>query len=1351
VKGVPSSCAATYCHGATLSGGTRLVPTWALDPSQIQCDSCHGMPPPPSSGHPRVPVTSPVAKACNACHPGTVRPDGSLDAAGGYHLNGYVEVSNQAGQLSTCTSCHGANDKPAALQPAPPHDLSGNTATTAMGVGAHDAHLKDGAYSRAFACSECHEPVASTDHAAGHDLQVKMSFGPLASNEGSWPVWDPVAGTCASVYCHGNTMDAAPQNPAWQRRPIWNKVDGTQAACGTCHGVPPPPPHVDRIDCGSCHAGYTSASVNLRTHVDGVVQAGSLTCTSCHGDPNRSPATTAAAPPSDSAGGSATTRDGVGAHLQHLLPGPVSKGVACAECHPVPTNNLHADGTVHVVFGPLARTGGATPGFDPVALTCATTYCHGATLPSGASGARPPPAWTQVNGTFSTCASCHGNPPSTATGHPASNGQDCGQCHAGYTASSVNLVTHLNGVVDQTASCASCHGDPSRIPAAGQDPRLASAPPRDTDGDASSTFPGVGAHQAHLAGNHLRAPLGCTDCHAVPADLSNHPNGTLDLTWGALAKTGGARPAYDDATASCATTYCHGATLPDAPARAPIWTRVDGSFRTCTSCHGSPPPISTGHPAAPGGACGGCHAGYSSSTVNLALHINGVVEATAGCTDCHGDPSAPAAIQAAPPKDTTGSSATASPGVGAHQAHLRAGPLSVAFACTECHRIPKDSAHATQPLDLTFGPLATAGGAAPVYDDARSSCSASYCHGGSGRPIPGGKLSLTGGSNPAPIWNRVDGTQAACGTCHGTPPPLPHPTGASCGGCHAGYTATTVNLAAHVNGVLDVTGTTSCTACHGDSARTAAAGQDPQLAAAPPKDSAGNSTTTAPGVGAHLSHLVAGKLRGPLACTECHAVPGDSAHATQPLQLTFGPLARSASATPVWSGAALTCATTYCHGATLPDANRTPPIWNRVDGTFLGCTSCHANPPPTTAGHPASSGSDCASCHPGYTSKSVNLATHINGVVDAATSCTACHGSASAPAAIQAAPPKDTTGSALTTSPGVGAHQAHLQAGSLSAAFACTECHRVPADSAHATLPLDLTWGPLATTGGAKPTYDDATASCAASYCHGGTTALKGGTLTRPVWNKVDGTQAACGTCHGAPPPAPHVRNTACGGCHAGYTATAVGAAALATHVNGVVDTVVLACTTCHGDAARTLVTGADAKARAAPPRDTAGATTGPGVGLHLNHLNQAKLGKPVACSECHPVPSSMTHANGTVQVAFGTLSKTGGKAPVWNATALSCAATYCHAPPVTTSGGFTAQTPTWTQTTPLTCATCHPSPPNDRCHPPNFNHGGGNKCSSCHKDTNSAGTAITNTTLHMNGVVDGKCSDCHGGQSCTP
>jgi predicted CxxxxCH...CXXCH cytochrome family protein len=68
--------------------------------------------------------------------------------------------------------------------------------------------------------------------------------------------------------------------------------------------------------------------------------------------------------------------------------------------------------------------------------------------------------------------------------------------------------------------------------------------------------------------------------------------------------------------------------------------------------------------------------------------------------------------------------------------------------------------------------------AEPRYEG--GSCVNSYCHGDSfigGRP--------SGGSLVQPLWTVVDGSQVSCGTCHGLPPPLPHPEDADiCSDCH---------------------------------------------------------------------------------------------------------------------------------------------------------------------------------------------------------------------------------------------------------------------------------------------------------------------------------------------------------------------------------------------------------------------------------------------------------------------------------------------------------------------------------------------------------------------------------------
>ena len=49
-------------------------------------------------------------------------------------------------------------------------------------------------------------------------------------------------------------------------------------------------------------------------------------------------------------------------------------------------------------------------------------------------------------------------------------------------------------------------------------------------------------------------------------------------------------PVWNPATGTCASTYCHGSTQLGGAHKVPVWTQVDGTQKTCGSCHGDPPP-----------------------------------------------------------------------------------------------------------------------------------------------------------------------------------------------------------------------------------------------------------------------------------------------------------------------------------------------------------------------------------------------------------------------------------------------------------------------------------------------------------------------------------------------------------------------------------------------------------------------------------------------------------------------------------------------------------------------------------------------------------------------------------------
>jgi predicted CxxxxCH...CXXCH cytochrome family protein len=569
-------------------------------------------------------------------------------------------------------------------------------------------------------------------------------------------------------------------------------------------------------------------------------------------------------------------------------------------------------------------------------------------------------------------------------------------------------------------NCSSCHGSNKNM-----------APPRAVNGSTSTSEIGVGAHQSHVVDNKIAAAMPCDECHPMPRDMLDHPDpngGRADVVFGALASQGGVSPIWDLNRGRCANTYCHGATLRGAETRsAPVWTRVNGSQVSCTSCHGNPP--GGDHPT---GACETCHGevvGPGGIIVKPALHVNGKIEVS-GCTVCHGtntggsvdgkDP------RVAPPKAVNGATATTDLRVGAHQAHLLAGKTASAVLCTECHVVPGPSdPHPdgnNQPGQVVFGPLAKAHAAQPIWDRNTARCSNTYCHGAT--------LSGAAGRLP-PLWIQVDGSQLVCTGCHGNPPAKPHPTSTKCDECHGdvvGPGGIIRSLPLHVNGTIEhknphpanyaeatvhgqdaklgrsdcrpchgeqlegTAGVTSCdrchqpgwrqncTYCHGGTAPPQGTGP---LLGAPPPDLSGNVNIGSIGVGTHTEHCTQGDpsflVHRAYPCTECHInvtdvlTPGHMFDATPGVaEVVF-----AGGISPAARYNRPGCSNVYCHGTGRVNADEPNFAGTLPDGklAYSGC------------------GQTAAACHP-FTSLSTSHGTHrtpTTTAVPAVTNCRFCH------------------------------------------------------------------------------------------------------------------------------------------------------------------------------------------------------------------------------------------------------------------------------------------------------------------------------------------------------------------------
>jgi len=112
--------------------------------------------------------------------------------------------------------------------------------------------------------------------------------------------------------------------------------------------------------------------------------------------------------------------------------------------------------------------------------------------------------------------------------------------------------------------------------------------------------------------------------------------------------------------------------------------------------------------------------------------------------------------------------------------------------------------------------------------------------------------------------------------------------------------------------------------------------------------------------------------------------------------------------------------------------------------------------------------------------------------------------------------------------------------------------------------------------------------------------------------------------------------------------------------------------------------------------------------------------------------------------VVFGTLSRTGGASPTFNAGTAGCAASYCHG--TFTFNGVTGAraTPIWTSTAPMTCTSCHGMPPSG--HPAYTGTPNAVSCYQCHPQSVNADGTIKQGGGHLNGKADGGgCTGCHG------
>jgi len=447
--------------------------------------------------------------ACQACHLQDLSGGKTSTACTSCHKA--AAAGGTANDFATCIACHGGKDDASGAPPAAiwgqagDPNRGGGTADL-IRVGAHTAHVTAGPFGPAFGCEVCHVKPADIfapnhidDIAQGATPTASMTFGGLAVNGVASPTWDRSSATCASTYCHGATLTAA---PGTLKNPVWT-AGASQVYCGSCHGVPPPPPHI-QVDtstsagfgvCSPCHSFTVDAAGHIipgGKHLNGIIEGsghdaawmdrtsgnfhalaadrGIANCAACHG--------------AELAGGSA----GVACADCHKAGGRANDFATCTACHGGQDNQTGAPPASIWGYAGDPNRGGGT--LDPIRVGAHTKHvqttkistpfdcgvCHVkptsilsaghidnatpvATVQFGGIAAQvpagPAPSWDR--GTASCAATyCHGNYAGTFS---------YGVWDYGTDSVVTKYVNYMGkkatpGWLDGPVTCGSCHGNP---------------------------------------------------------------------------------------------------------------------------------------------------------------------------------------------------------------------------------------------------------------------------------------------------------------------------------------------------------------------------------------------------------------------------------------------------------------------------------------------------------------------------------------------------------------------------------------------------------------------------------------------------------------------------------------------------------------------------------------------------------------------------------------------------------------------------------------------------------------------------------------------------------------------------
>jgi len=1022
------------CHNGTKATGETSPPHIPI--GTVQCDSCHsyaGASFATAPGYSGMGVTghsAVIAARCDACHNGSYTAQGTTGAyattnyanhvaTGGRDCivchttaksGGYASWSGGVYQhLATdtnCSSCH--NGATATGMTTPPH-------VPIVGVQCSNCHTNTAPSFTTYAMS--HTTVVAAERCdACHNGSYSGEGTNGAQGSASYPNHIATGGQDC-VNCHATAKSGG--YASW--------AGGTYAhtaadanSCSTCHNgaialgqTSPPHIPVSGVQCNACHSD-TGAAFNTAPGYSGMGSAGhgAVTadrCDLCHNGSYTTQGTTGAYSTANYANHVATNGlDCIACHSKAQSGGFVSwaggayahqpTDTNCSNCH----NGTTAQGMTSPPHIPIAavQCSNCHANTDPSFNVPYYTMAHAAVVPAERCDACH-------NGSFTSQGSTGAIGSASFANHMATNGQDCGVCHA--KAQSGGYVSWVaTGVYAHSAAdagkCATCHNgatatgetNPPHIPIGS----AACDSCHSYSGTSFATAPGYSGMGATGHGAIVSA-LRCDACHSG-AYTSQGTSG------GATANTSypGHIPTNGADCVTCHTKAQSGGYVNWTGTGAYTHTAADAG--KCSNCHnGANATGETSPPHIPIGAvqCDNCHsyAGTSFATApgysGMGAAGHGSVVPATRCDACHNG------------SYTSQGTSGGAIGTASYPGHVATNGKD----CVTCHAAAQSGGYKTW------------SGTGAYTHTAADAGKCSNCHNGA---------TATGQTSPPHIpigavqcdnCHSYTGTNFAVApgysgmgaTGHGAVVPTDR-----CDVCHNGnFTSqgttgayATSNFANHV-----ATGGRDCVACHATAQsggyKSWSGGAYVHLAT-DTNCSACHNGATATGM-TTPPHIPSGAVQ----CSSCHSSTGAS-FATAPGYSGMGSTGHSAVG-------AMRC--DACHNGSFTSqgttgAYSTSNFANHVATAGRDCITCHATA--QSSGYKSWSGgiyvhqatdTNCSTCHNGATATGMTSPPHIP---SGAVQCSACHSN---------------TGSSFSAAPGYSGMG--TTGHSAVSALACGACH----------------------------------------------------------------------------------------------------------------------------------------------------------------------------------------------------------------------------------------------------------------------------------------------------------------------